>query len=250
MSLAINVQGLSRRFGPDVAVDAVDLAVPTGVMYGLVGPNGAGKTTLMSMMSGLLRPDSGSIEVCGRNLWLDPEAAKQPLGVLADSDQLLTRLTGLELVTYMARLQGVPPDQTAHRSETLLNRLGLWPARNKLVLDYSAGMTKKIALAAALIHRPRVLLLDEPFEAVDPVSANTIRGLLSDFVHTGGTVLMSSHVMQLVEELCSHVAVMSQARILAAGPLESVRSGIRLQERFLELVGPAADGGDLSWLHS
>lgn len=250
MNLAINVQAACRHFGSHVAVDNVDLVVPAGVLYGLVGPNGAGKTTLMSMMSGLLRPDSGVVEICGHNLWTNPEQAKKPLGVLADSDQLLTRLTGLELVTYMARLQNVPKDDVQHRTETLMKRLSLWTARNKLVLDYSAGMTKKIALAAALIHRPKVLLLDEPFEAVDPVSAQTIRGLLADFVTSGGTVLLSSHVMELVEELCSHVAVMSEAKILAAGTLETVRNGGRLQERFLELVGPAGDSGDLSWLHS
>lgn len=204
----------------------------------------------MSMMSGLLRPDQGSVFIRGHNLWQVPEVAKQPLGVLADSDQLLSRLTGLELVTYTARLQGVPLEDTEHRAETLLRRLGLWSDRNKLVLDYSAGMTKKIALAAALIHRPRVLLLDEPFEAVDPISAQTIRSLLGDFVAAGGTVLMSSHVMELVEELCSQVAVMAGGRVLAEGPLETVRAGQRLHQRFVELIGPAADHGDLSWLHS
>ena len=250
MSHALRLRGLTKRFGATVAVDRLDLDVPRGSFYGLVGPNGAGKTTTLSMATGLLRPDAGTAEVLGHDVWTDPVAAKTRVGVLPDGLRLFDRLTGRQLVTYAGLLRGLDRDLVAHRVEELLAALGLTEARDKLVIDYSAGMTKKVTLACALVHGPRLLVLDEPFEAVDPVSARTIRGILDGFVGSGGTVVLSSHVMDLVERICTDVAVIAQGSVRAAGPLPEVRGSGSLEDRFLELVGAPADVEGLAWLRT
>ncbi|WP_369056312.1 ABC transporter ATP-binding protein [Kineococcus terrestris] len=246
---ALALRGLTKRFGDKTAVDALDLDVPVGSFYGVVGPNGAGKTTTLSMATGLLRPDGGAAFVLGEDLWRDPDAGKRRLGVLPDGVRLFDRLTGTELVRYAGLLRGMPRDVVEQRTAELLDALGLADAGGTLVVDYSAGMTKKVALACALVHAPRLLVLDEPFEAVDPVSGATIRAILQDYVAGGGTVVLSSHVMDLVQRLCDHVAVISAGRVLAAGTLEQVRAGSSLEERFVDLVGGGRDvAGRLAWL--
>lgn len=245
---AIALRGLTKRFGATLAVDGIDLDIPSGSFYGVVGPNGAGKTTALSMATGLLTPDAGTALIHGVDLWASPEGAKRMLGVLPDGLHSFDRLTGSELISYAGLLRGLDRDTVTARRDDLLAALDLDGAGRTLVTDYSAGMTKKISLACALVHAPRVLVLDEPFEAVDPVSAGAIRRILISFVESGGTVVMSSHVMALVERLCDRVAVIGGGRILAEGTLDEVRDGRELEERFVDLIGDVADQRDLAWL--
>jgi ABC-2 type transport system ATP-binding protein len=251
MPAALSLVGLHKSFGPKHAVADLTLEVGAGRMFGLVGPNGAGKTTTLSMATGLLRPDAGTAYVLGHDVWSDPAGAKALMGVLPDGVRLFDRLTGKELLRYIGLLRRVPPGDIASRSEELLATLGLAEDANTLVVEYSAGMTKKIGLACALIHAPRLLILDEPFEAVDPVSGEGIRQILRSYVRGGGTVVLSSHVMELVENLCDSLAVVADGRVLAVGTLDEVRAGSSLQHRFLELVGfQARTEGGLAWLQS
>ncbi|MFI6863279.1 ABC transporter ATP-binding protein [Streptomyces sp. NPDC050421] len=248
---AVRVEGLWKRFGDHTAVAGIDLVLPAGKFIGLVGPNGAGKTTTLSMVTGLLRPDLGRIEIGGRDVWRDPVEVKSRIGVLPEGLRLFERLSGRELLAYTGRLRGLPGDEVDSRATQLLDVLDLAGAQHKLVIDYSTGMRKKIGLAAALLHNPEVLFLDEPFEGVDPVSAQTIRGVLERYTRSGATVVFSSHVMELVESLCDWVAVMAAGTIRAQGTLDQVRGDApSLQNAFLELVG-AGDrdhGAALDWL--
>ena len=250
LQVALRLRGLTKRFGATTAVDRLDLDVPRGSFYGLVGPNGAGKTTTLSMATGLLRPDSGTAHVLGTDVWDDPVGAKSQIGILPDGLRLFDRLTGRQLVTYAGLLRGMDRDLVAQRTGELLAALGLTDAAEKLVIDYSAGMTKKITLACALVHAPRLLVLDEPFEAVDPVSARTIRRILEDFAASGGTVVLSSHVMDLVERICTDVAIIAAGTVRAAGTLDDVRGGASLEDRFLDLVGGSTDVEGLAWLRT
>ena len=245
---ALVIRDLTKRYGSSIAVAGVNLDVPRGCFFGLVGPNGAGKTTTINMATGLLRPDSGSVWVDGVDLWRDPVAAKARIGVLPDGLRLFERLSAAELLTYHGLLRGMPEATVESRAIQLLTTLDLASAGRKLVADFSHGMRKKITLAAALIHGPRVLFLDEPFEGVDPVSARTIRTVLDQFTVHGGTVVLSSHVMDLVERLCQQVAVMHQGNIVAAGPIDHVRQGRSLEDAFVQLVGSSTETTDLSWL--
>ncbi|QUC01368.1 ABC transporter ATP-binding protein [Cellulosimicrobium cellulans] len=247
---ALSLRALWKRFGEKIAVAGIDLDVPAGSFYGLVGPNGAGKTTTLSMATGLLRPDAGSAHVHGTDLWADPVSGKRQLGVLPDGVRLFDRLTGAQLVTYAGLLRGMDRDTVAERTTELLAALDLAKDANTFVVDYSAGMTKKIALATALIHAPRTLVLDEPFEAVDPVSAANIRDILAGYVASGGTVVVSSHVMDLVQRMCDHVAVVAGGHVLAAGTVDAVRGDQSLEDRFVELVGGRQSTEGLAWLRS
>ncbi len=247
---ALRITGLRKRFGEKVAVDGVDLEVPAGSFYGLVGPNGAGKTTTLSMATGLLRPDAGSIEVLGHDVWRDPTHAKSLVGVLSDGIALFDRLTGEQLITYHGLLNGIDRETVASRVADLLDLLDLREAAGTLVVDYSAGMTKKAALACALVHAPRLLVLDEPFESVDPISAANIRDILQGYVRGGGTVIVSSHSMDLVQRMCDHVAVVAAGRVLAAGTTDDVRAGSTLEDRFVELVGGRQHNEGPSWLRT
>lgn len=248
---ALALSGLVKRYGTKLAVDDLHLSVRAGCLFGLVGPNGAGKTTTLSMATGLLRPDAGRALVLGHDVWSDPARAKALIGMLPDGMRLFDRLTGAELLRYVGLLRRVPDRDIAARSAELLAALGLASDASTLVVEYSAGMTKKIGLACALIHAPRLLILDEPFESVDPVSGEHIRTILRGYVASGGTVVLSSHVMELVESLCDELAVVAQGRVLAAGTLDEVRAGSSLQRRFLDLVGYQAAGEEvLSWLRS
>jgi ABC-2 type transport system ATP-binding protein len=248
-SAALVLRGLVKSFDGKIAVAGVDLDVPTGSFYGLLGPNGAGKTTSLSMAVGLLRPTQGRAWVLGHDVWADPVEAKRRLGVLPDGVRLFERLSGPELLAYHGLLRGMAPDVVDQRSRELLDVLGLADAGRTLVVDYSAGMRKKIGLACALLHAPRLLVLDEPFEAVDPVSGALIRDILHRYVDGGGTVIFSSHVMELVEKLCTHVAILAEGRIKAVGTLDEVRGGRDLEDVFVEVVGGrVATGQELSWL--
>ncbi|WP_427110611.1 ABC transporter ATP-binding protein [Lysinibacillus xylanilyticus] len=247
--LALQLIGLSKQFEDHTAVNSVNLSVPCGSFFGLVGPNGAGKTTLLSMAIGLLRPDHGASKIFGVNVWSNPLQAKTLVGVLPDGMSLPERLTGRELLTYMGLLRGLDTKTVAQRTEDLLDILDFSDDERTLVINYSTGMRKKIGLATALLHSPKLLVLDEPFEAVDPISASTIRTLLQSFVTTGGSVILSSHVMPLVEQLCDHVAVIAKGSVAATGPLDLVCNGKSLEESFISLVGHRPEEGKkLSWL--
>jgi ABC-2 type transport system ATP-binding protein len=247
---AVRLLGLVKRFATKLAVAGVHLEVPAGSFFGLVGPNGAGKTTTLRMATGLLRPDEGTAVVDGVDVWADPVAAKSRMGVLPEDLRLFDRLAGSELLAYTGELRSMPRDVIAQRSAELLDVLGLAEASGTMVVDYSQGMRKKVGLACALLHAPRVLFLDEPFESVDPVSARTIRSVLQRYTASGGTVVFSSHVMDTVERLCDHVAILDQGHIVAAGTTEEVRGGRPLEDVFVELVGAVARSGGqgLTWL--
>ena len=247
---ALSIRGLAKRFGSKIAVDGVSLEVPAGSFFGIVGPNGAGKTTTLSMATGLLRPDFGTAVVHGVDVWARPLEAKKLMGILPDGVRLFDRLTGEQLVTYAGLLRGMDKAVVSARVGELLTALDLSGDAGTLVVDYSAGMTKKIALASALIHAPKVLVLDEPFESVDPVSAANIRDILERYVATGGTVIVSSHVMDLVQRMCDHVAVVAEGRLLAAGTVAEVRGGVSLEVRFVQLVGGKVQTEGLEWLRT
>jgi ABC-2 type transport system ATP-binding protein len=248
---AIVVRGLRKNFGTKEAVAGIDLEVAAGSLAGLVGPNGAGKTTSLSMMTGLLRPDSGQILINGIDVWADPPAAKAVIGVVPAEARLFDRLSGEELLEYAGRLRGLDAGQARSRAAQLLDVLDLAGDARRLVADYSTGMRKKAALGCALIHNPPVLFLDEPLEGVDPVSGDVIRRLLARFAGSGSTVLFSSHVMELVEQVCDHVSIIDKGKIVVTGTIDEVRGGKTLQRAFIDLVGPrATDKEVLSWLGS
>ncbi|KTS11941.1 MULTISPECIES: ABC transporter ATP-binding protein [Microbacterium] len=244
----MDITGLVKRFGEKVAVAGLDLRVPAGSFYGLVGPNGAGKTTTLSMATGLLRPDAGTVHIHGVDVWAQPVEAKKLIGNLADGVRLFDRLTGEQLVTYTGMMFGLTRDEVATRTADLLRIMDLTEAAGTPVVDYSAGMTKKVALACALVHAPRLLVLDEPFESVDPVSAANIEDILRGYTASGGTVIVSSHSMDLVQRMCDHVAVIAQGRLLASGTVDEVRAGKTLQDRFVELVGGRHHAEGPQWL--
>ena len=246
----LSVRGLTKRFDDTAAVRGIDLDVPVGSIFGIVGPNGAGKTTTLSMITGLLRPDAGTITVHGADVWADPVAAKRQLGVLPDRLRLFDRLTGSQLLYYSAVLRGLDGAVAKRRVADLAAVFRIEDALGRLVSDYSTGMTKKVALAAAMIHAPRMLVLDEPFESVDPVSAATVTGILRDYVAAGGTVLLSSHSMALVERICDRVAVIVDGDVLAVGSIDEVRGDVSLEERFVQLAGSTAELEGVEWLHT
>jgi len=247
---ALELRGVTKLFGGTAAVDGIDLTVPAGSFYGLVGPNGAGKTTTLSMIAGLLRPDKGSIRVGDVDATADPAAAKRLMGVLPDRLRTFDRLTGRQLLHYYGLLRGLPAPVADSRAADLARAFDLTDALSRPVADYSGGMTKKIMLAGALIHSPRVLVLDEPFEAVDPVSSAVILEILGAYVDHGGTVILSSHGMELVERVCSRVAVIVAGQVLAEGTVDEVRGELTLEQRFVELAGGLGDVEGLEWLHT
>ena len=246
---AVSLRGLSKRFGVKLAVDRLDLDVPGGSFFGVVGPNGAGKTTTLRMATGLLRPDAGTAVAEGIDVWADPVHAKRRIGVLPEDLLLFDRLTGRQLLTYSGLLRNLPSDVVAERTGQLLDVLGLSADAGTLVIDYSQGMRKKIGLAAALLHAPSLLFLDEPFESVDPLSARTVRAVLHSHREAGGTIVFSSHAMELVERLCDRVAVVHEGRLVATGSVDEVRGGRSLEDAFVALVGGRTIGAEgLPWL--
>src|SRR5699024_1285020 len=212
--------------------------------------NGAGKTTVMSMMTVLLHSDHGQVWIHGYNMRETPSQAKAILGVLVYCAVSFPRLTGAQLITYSGLLRGMDADVVAERVPDLMRVMDLEESANKMVADYSAGMTKKISLAASVIHSPQVLILDEPFEAVDPVSSARIRSILNDYVPSGRTVLIASHVMDLVERPCHHVAVIDKGDVLASGSMADVTAGQSLEDRFVGRVASQESGEGLSWFRT
>ena len=244
----MEIRNLYKRFGTKTAVNGLSLSVPRGTFFGLVGPNGAGKSTTLKIATGLLRPDSGEVWVAGRNVWVDPRAVKATIGVVPEDLRLFERLTGLEMLEYVGLLRGFDRSVCRQRAGELMEIMDLSEAAGRLVLDYSTGMRKKIALGAAILHRPSVLFLDEPFESVDPLSVRALREILSQLVHNGATVVFSSHVMEVVERLCDHVAVVHQGNVVANGPTAEVCGGRRLEDVFADAVGHSAAAKTLDWL--
>ncbi|MFA5607247.1 MAG: ABC transporter ATP-binding protein [Leucobacter sp.] len=240
---------LTKTFGSLVAAGEVSMAVHAGSFTGVVGPNGAGKTTTLSMISGLLRPTSGRVTVGDVDVWTDGPAAKRLIGTLPDRLRLFDRLTGAQLLYYAGVLEGVEESVLAERSVELAEAFGLESALGRLVSDYSAGMQKKIALACSMIHAPEVLVLDEPFEAIDPVSASNVTEILEKYVAGGGSVIMSSHSLDLIQRVCDHVTIIVDGRVIAQGTVDDVRDGISLEERFIRLTGRDDSKKGLEWLH-
>jgi ABC-2 type transport system ATP-binding protein len=245
----LRIRALTKWFGEKQALDQLTLDVPVGTCFGLVGPNGSGKSTTVRSVVGLVRPDGGTIEVCGHDVTTDPRSARAVTGVVLDPLQLFERLTAREFVSTLAELRGLDRDLAAERAEQLFVALQLSGDADRPIAGYSHGMRKKTALAAAVLHRPRLLLLDEPFEGVDPVSARTMRAMLDRFRAGGGTIVLSSHVMDLVERLCDHIGVIHQGRVVATGPTDDLRAGRRLEDVFIDVVGASeTDTEALDWL--
>ncbi|WP_270352807.1 ABC transporter ATP-binding protein [Microbacterium testaceum] len=247
---ALALRHVTKNFGELRAVDAIDLTVPAGSFYGLVGPNGAGKTTTLSIIAGLLRADAGTVTINGVDAKKRAREAKKLIGVLPDRLRTFDRLTGRQLLSYYGALRGLPSGLVESRMADLARAFDLVDALARPVSDYSAGMTKKVMLAGAMIHSPRLLVLDEPFEAVDPVSSGVILDILGAYVDHGGTVILSSHGMELVERVCSRVAVIVSGQVLAEGTVDEVRGEGTLEQRFRELSGGLGDVEGLEWLHT
>ena len=252
---AVMAHDLTRVFGQKVAVDHLNLTVQRSEFFGFLGPNGAGKSTSIKMMVGLLRPTSGSVWVGGVDVWKEPLRARSQIGVLPEYLNLYERLTGREFITFAGHMYGIPAGDIRRRAEDLLQVLTLIDDADKLIVDYSVGMRKKIALAAALIHRPEVLFLDEPFEGIDPISSRVIRDILRELTQRGTTVFFSSHIMEVVERLCTRVGIINQGTLVAEGTLQELReraSGeekdATLEDLFLTIVGARNEHQNLSWL--
>jgi ABC-2 type transport system ATP-binding protein len=241
MTAAITTTGLRKTFGDLVAVDGIDLTVPRGSFYGFLGPNGAGKSTTIKCLTGLLRPGAGQIRILDMDPIADPVAVKRKTGVVPEDLALFDRLTGAETLSFVGQVHGLDAASIRTRTDELLRLMDLAKAAQDLVTDYSHGMRKKLALAAALLPAPRVLFLDEPFEGIDAVASRQIKDLLAAYVAGGGTVFLTSHILEIVERLCDHVGVIHRGRIVAEGPLVQLRdaagSGRTLEEWFLDLVG-------------
>lgn len=246
---AVVYRGLTKHYGTKVAVDGVTAEIPGGSFFGICGPNGAGKTTLLRMTCGLLRPDAGMAEVAGHDVWSDPVGAKIRLGMVPDAPAMFTRLTGKELIEFNGLLRGMEPGVIASRRVNLLRLLDLEESADVLVTDYSLGMTKKVAIACALLHNPRVLFLDEPFAGIDPVARQVLEETLRRFTKAGGTVVFSDHTMDVVERLCDRLLIMDEGKVLVTGTTPEITGGRRLQDVFVELVGGSeTEGVDISWL--
>jgi ABC-2 type transport system ATP-binding protein len=252
--IAIRTEQLTRRFGALTAVDAMDLRVTAGQFFGFLGPNGAGKSTTIKMLTGLLAPTSGRMELLGLDFQRNPIDVKRQIGVVPEGMGLFERLTGSEYLHFVGRMYGLDGATTEKRTAELLDFMQLRDREKTLIADYSHGMQKKLALAAAVIHGPRILFLDEPFEGVDALAAGALKALLGRMTERGVTIFLTSHVLEIVERLCSHVAIIHQGRLVAQGSLEELRAGIpgaegekkTLEQIFLSIVGQS--GGEQSRL--
>lgn len=250
---AIQTRGLTRDFGSVRAVDGIDLAVPGGTLYGFLGPNGAGKSTTIKCLTGLLRPTAGTLSILGLDPLRDPVAVKRRIGVVPEDLALFDRLTAEETLSFVAQVHGLAPAVAAQRTADLLNVMDLSGAGSTLVADFSHGMRKKLSLAAALLPAPRLLFLDEPFEGIDAVASRQMKDLLLSFVARGGTIFLTSHILEIVERLCTHIGVIAEGRLVAQGPIEGLRAGAggarSLEELFIGLVGgDRAPHAALEWL--
>lgn len=261
---AIQTNGLTRMFGALAAVEDVTLSVAQGEFFGFLGPNGAGKSTTIKMLTGLLEPSSGTIEILGQRFGPEARDLKRQIGVVPEGMALSGRLTAREYLRFVGRMYGLDAATTNERTEELLEFMQLAGEDRKLVTDFSHGMEKKLAMAAAVIHGPKVLFLDEPFEGVDAIAAGMLKNMLTGMIHRGATIFLTSHVLEIVERLCSHVAIISKGRLVAVGSLDELRAGVAsalpgvgqgqrftLEEIFLAIL--VADGRqeskqELSWL--
>lgn len=259
----IKVRNIKKAFGPKIAVNGVSFTVEKGEVLGFLGPNGAGKSTTIKMLTGLLAPTSGRILVLGRDLAVEPLEVKRRIGVVPEDLNLFERLTGAEMLSFTARMYGLQKNEIAERLPELLDLMELRNEPKKLIVEYSHGMKKKLSLACALIHRPEILFLDEPFEGIDAIASRTLKDLLSRLTARGLTVFLTSHVLEIVERLCSDIAIISQGKLLAAGPLAELKKGVglteageqkgpvSLEEYFVEVVGGAPASSEeevLQWL--
>lgn len=249
MDLAIEARNLIKKYGPHTALDGLCLEVPRGSFFGLLGPNGAGKTTAVSIITGLLRPDGGDVRVLGFNIPEQDLEVKRRIGFVAEVPFLFDGLTGWEYLEFCGRVYGLTQAARQERIARVLQTFELDADQHRLVRHYSKGMRKRLSVAAALLHGPELLILDEPFEGVDPVGARVIKDILRIFVSHGGTVLLTSHVLDVVERLCSHVAIIHEGRMLWQGPLEAFLEGsYRLEDRLLQLLNRATEVSELNWL--
>lgn len=259
--IAIRTEQLTRNFGALTAVDHVDLQVTAGQFFGFLGPNGAGKSTTIKMLTGLLAPTSGRMELLGIDFQRHPAEVKRQIGVVPEGMGLFERLTGPEYLRFVGRMYGLDRATTEKRLEELLEFMQLADRGKTMIADYSHGMQKKLALAAAVIHGPRILFLDEPFEGVDALAAGALKALLGRMTERGVTIFLTSHVLEIVERLCSHVAIIAKGRLVAQGSLEELRSGIggeqgetkTLEQIFLSILGQGGGGEqarleELTWL--
>lgn len=256
MTSAIAARSLTRNFDTFTAVDHIDLDVGTGQFFGFLGPNGAGKSTTIKMLTGLLAPTSGTISILGEDLLSNPVEVKRNIGVVPEGMALFGKLTATEYLHFVGRMYGLDRQTTAQRTAELLEFMGLANERKKLLADYSHGMGKKLALAAAVIHGPKLLFLDEPFEGVDAIAAGTLKSMLQGMIARGATIFLTSHVLEIVERLCTHIAIINKGHIVANGSLDELRAGVRarlpagadgqpadpsakltLEEIFLSIVG-------------
>ncbi len=265
MTPAVLTTGLTRRFGDFTAVQDVDLAVAPGQFFGFLGPNGAGKSTTIKMLTGLLAPTSGRIEILGMDAAASPMEVKRQIGVVPEGLALFGRLTGAEYLRFVGQMYGLDKALTAQRTAELLDFMSLAGEPKKLITDYSHGMQKKLALAAAVIHAPRILFLDEPFEGVDAIAAGTLKAMLQGMIARGATIFLTSHVLEIVERLCTHIAIIDRGRLITHGSLEELRAGndarsepgqapgpTTLEEIFIRVVGQHHAGDEpareLTWL--
>jgi ABC-2 type transport system ATP-binding protein len=226
---AISTEHLTRRFGDLVAVQDVNLCVAPGQFFGFLGPNGAGKSTTIKMLTGLLAPSSGRMQILGIDLTQDSAEVKRQIGVVPEGMALFGRLTGSEYLNFVGRMYGLDRATAAKRTAELLDFMQLVDQPKALVTDYSHGMQKKLALAAAVIHGPKILFLDEPFEGVDAIASNTLKSMLQNMIARGATIFLTSHVLEIVERLCSHVAIIHRGQLVAQGSLEELRAGVEAQ---------------------
>src|SRR6201993_5131086 len=260
--IAIRTEHLTRRFGALTAVDSVDLRVNAGQFFGFLGPNGAGKSTTIKMLTGLLAPTSGRMELLGLDFQQNPIDVKRQIGVVPEGMGLFERLTGAEYLHFVGSMYGLDKVTTLRRTDELLDFMQLADRPKSMIADYSHGMQKKLALAAAVIHGPRILFLDEPFEGVDALAAGALKALLGRMTERGTTIFLTSHVLEIVERLCSHVAIIHKGRLIAQGSLEELRAGVpgsegeegqkSLEQIFLSIVGQSigerAKFEELTWL--
>ena len=242
---AIETHDLSRVFQGFKAVDELNLTVAGGQFFGFLGPNGAGKSTTIKMLTGLLAPSAGSIRIFGEDLLANSVAVKREIGVVPEGMALFGRLTAPEYLQFVGRMYGLDRGTAQQRTAELLEYMGLANERKKLIADFSHGMGKKLALAAAVIHGPRLLFLDEPFEGVDAIAAGLLKSMLQGMIARGATIFLTSHVLEIVERLCSHVAIINRGHIVAQGSLEELRAGVRARLASVEGT-PAPAGGTLT----
>jgi ABC-2 type transport system ATP-binding protein len=245
-SAALECQGLRKRFASVQAVDGLDLRVPRGQFYAFLGPNGAGKTTALRMIAGLLRPDEGRILINGLDLGANPTEAKRPLAYVPDDPVLYGKLRPLEHLEFVAALWELPAAAAQPRAEELLQTLGLWGKRSDYIESFSRGMKQKMALASALIHRPSLMLLDEPLTGLDAAAARQVKDLLVDFVRDGGTVVLTTHILEVAERMAERIGIIAAGRLVAEGTLEELRqrageTGGTLEDIFLRVTRPSGE---------